>query len=174
MTKDEAMKLAMEALKSTSNALSWLRDLKQPTEEHLKRFADDGDTRVSKALTALSDAMGDNQSGKGASGGVSYTASPGGGGGGGAGVPVYPHIVWREDEMTNVSEAMGDDWLPIESAPDGIEVLTKIDDHNGVRNETTLIRRGNLWWMPDGSMYVYYKPTHWMPKPLPPQKKEGA
>jgi hypothetical protein len=24
-----------------------------------------------------------------------------------------------------------------------------------------LKRQGNLWYTPDGSMYVYYTPTHW-------------
>jgi hypothetical protein len=57
------------------------------------------------------------------------------------------------------------DWRPASTAPDGVEVMTKIDDARGVRNETTLKRRGNLWWFPDGSMYVYYTPTHWAPKP---------
>lgn len=54
-----------------------------------------------------------------------------------------------------------------ESLPDeGLVVMTKIDDEKGVRNETTLKlggRHGNLWFHPDGSMYVYYTPTHWHP-----------
>lgn len=41
--------------------------------------------------------------------------------------------------------------------------MTKIDDECGVRNEQTLIRKGNLWFFPDESMYVYYTPTHWKP-----------
>lgn len=45
--------------------------------------------------------------------------------------------------------------------PDGVVVLTKIDDAQGTRNETTLKRSGTLWFLPDGSMYVYYRPTHW-------------
>jgi len=45
--------------------------------------------------------------------------------------------------------------------PDGEIVDTKIDDDAGCRNEGTLKRRGNLWFVPDGSMYVYYVPTHW-------------
>lgn len=45
--------------------------------------------------------------------------------------------------------------------PEGQVVMTKIDDDKGVRNETTLKRCGNLWFFPDGSMYVYYVPTHW-------------
>jgi len=55
------------------------------------------------------------------------------------------------------------DWHPIDTAPDGVVVHTKIDDAGGVRNEQQLKRRGNLWWFPDGSMYVYYHPTHWRP-----------
>lgn len=43
----------------------------------------------------------------------------------------------------------------------GIVVETKIDDEFGCRNQTTLKRKGNLWFYPDGSMYVYYTPTHW-------------
>lgn len=28
-------------------------------------------------------------------------------------------------------------------------------------NEMGAERSGNLWFVPDGSMYVYYRPTHW-------------
>jgi len=28
---------------------------------------------------------------------------------------------------------------------------------------TNLERHGNIWFSPDGSMYVYHTPTHWMP-----------
>lgn len=45
--------------------------------------------------------------------------------------------------------------------PEGVIVNTKIDDVNGVRNEQKLKRQGNLWFTPDGKMYVYYTPTHW-------------
>lgn len=48
-----------------------------------------------------------------------------------------------------------------EAAPHDAVVETKIDDENGVRNVTTLRRRGRLWFFPDNSMYVYYSPTHW-------------
>jgi hypothetical protein len=47
--------------------------------------------------------------------------------------------------------------------PDGVPVPTKIDDAKGCRNEQDLKRQGNLWFVPDGSMYVYYTPTHWRP-----------
>lgn len=55
------------------------------------------------------------------------------------------------------------DWQSVETAPNDVEVMTKIDDADGVRNEQTLKRSGNLWFVPDGSMYVYYRPTHWKP-----------
>ena len=54
-------------------------------------------------------------------------------------------------------------WKTIASSPERIVVETKIDDDNGVRNVTTLKRQGRLWFFPDGSMYVYYEPTHWRP-----------
>jgi hypothetical protein len=60
------------------------------------------------------------------------------------------------------------EWQPIADAggwlaPANQVIETKIDDDNGVRNETMLKRRGSLWWFPDDSMYVYYVPTHWRP-----------
>ena len=48
-----------------------------------------------------------------------------------------------------------------ELPPEGVTVCTKIDDERGCRNEGKLYRRGNLWFLSDGSMYVYYTPTHW-------------
>ncbi|WP_225784496.1 hypothetical protein [Xenophilus sp. Marseille-Q4582] len=39
--------------------------------------------------------------------------------------------------------------------------MTKIDEGGSVRNEQRLKRQGRLWYFPDGSMYVYYTPTHW-------------
>lgn len=59
------------------------------------------------------------------------------------------------------------DWQLVASAPEDEIVLTKIHDDHGERNEQPLRRRGRLWWYPDGSMYVYYTPTHW--KPAPPR-----
>lgn len=58
------------------------------------------------------------------------------------------------------------DWIQCSSRlPESdVVVNTKIDDDKGCRNEQTLYRheRG-LWFYPDGSMYVYYTPTHWSP-----------
>lgn len=55
------------------------------------------------------------------------------------------------------------DWEPSNTAPQGEVVMTKINNEGGVRNEQPLYRSGNLWWISDGSMYVYYAPTHWRP-----------
>ena len=61
------------------------------------------------------------------------------------------------------------DWRPITKAdpPVGEPVLTRIDDgHGPPRNEAVLKRGpGKLWFFPDGSMYVYYTPTHFKPAP---------
>lgn len=56
-------------------------------------------------------------------------------------------------------------WTRIDALPppDGEVVWTKIDDGRGVRNVQTLRRRGNLFWFPNGHMYIYYEPTHWRP-----------
>ncbi len=53
------------------------------------------------------------------------------------------------------------EWRRIQTAPENVVVMTKIDDGNGCRNEQKLKRSGRLWFVPDGSMYVYYTPTHW-------------
>ena len=54
-------------------------------------------------------------------------------------------------------------WIAIKDKlpPKGLIVETKIDDKDGVRNITNLVRDGILWFFPDYSMYVYYTPTHW-------------
>jgi len=63
-------------------------------------------------------------------------------------------------------------WSTIATAPEGVPILTKIDDELGVRNEQVLVKRTRIpgetrpmWWFEDGSMYVYYEPTHWSPLP---------
>lgn len=53
-----------------------------------------------------------------------------------------------------------------ELPPADLVVMTKIDDEKGCRNEQKLKREGrgyghSMWFLPDGSMYVYYAPTHW-------------
>jgi hypothetical protein len=45
--------------------------------------------------------------------------------------------------------------------PENVVVETIVDDGKSARNEAPLKRRGMLWFFPDDSMYVYYKPTHW-------------
>lgn len=52
---------------------------------------------------------------------------------------------------------------PEAKADPGEVVLTKINPPD--RNEQELKRMGNLWFVPDGSMYVYYRPTHWRQTP---------
>lgn len=54
------------------------------------------------------------------------------------------------------------DWQEIYTAPRNVPVMTKIDDHHGVRNEQVLVRgSARLWFVPNTDMYVYYQPTHW-------------
>ena len=56
------------------------------------------------------------------------------------------------------------DWISVEDSlpDDGLEVMTIIDNDAGQRNEQTLVRYGNLWFVDtEKSMYVYYRPTHW-------------
>jgi hypothetical protein len=57
------------------------------------------------------------------------------------------------------------EWVAVdERLPDnGVVVDTKIDNEHGCRNEQPLKRQGGLWFVEDGSMYVYYRPTHWRP-----------
>lgn len=61
------------------------------------------------------------------------------------------------------------EWTAVsEELPErGVVVMTKIHDENGERNEQPLkliANGGRLWFFPDGSMYVYYVPTHWKPQ----------
>ena len=52
-------------------------------------------------------------------------------------------------------------WISLtEQKPqEGKVVETKIADPD--RNIANLKLKGKLWWLSDGSMYVYYTPTHW-------------
>lgn len=45
----------------------------------------------------------------------------------------------------------------------GVIVNTVIIDEHGERNEARLKKINNLWFLADGSMYVYYTPTHYDP-----------
>ena len=58
------------------------------------------------------------------------------------------------------------EWIAVDSElpKDGLVVDTKLDDENGLRNEQKLKRQGRLWFFANGSMYVYYTPTHWREK----------
>lgn len=55
------------------------------------------------------------------------------------------------------------DWIKcIDQLPEeNVVVETKIDDGEQARNFARLYRNGKLWFLEDGSMYVYYEPTHW-------------
>lgn len=51
-------------------------------------------------------------------------------------------------------------WKTIDTAPDKVDILTKIDD--GEEREVKVLRRsGNLWFIPGSNDYVYHRPTHW-------------
>jgi len=65
-------------------------------------------------------------------------------------VPESP-VVSRETEDVT--------WKSIATAPEGVALMTRIDDANGLRNESILTRVGHLFF--SGSMRVYYEPTHW-------------
>lgn len=62
-----------------------------------------------------------------------------------------------------MTTANNSQWISFEEKlpPEDILVETKIDDLDGIRNETKLIRQGNLMYTSDKIMYVYYTPTHW-------------
>lgn len=69
-----------------------------------------------------------------------------------------------------MTEPTNDLWQPIETMPECVPHLTKIDDADGVRNVQTLVKKTRepgktrpMYWYEDGSMYVYYTPTHWKP-----------
>jgi hypothetical protein len=62
------------------------------------------------------------------------------------------------------------EWQPIETAPEGVEIMTKIDDEHGVRNERTLVKRTRepgktrpMFFAQGSGFCVYYTPTHWRP-----------
>ena len=58
---------------------------------------------------------------------------------------------------------MENNWIFInlQLPPQNVVVEMKVDDKHGKRQIQKLKRISNLWWLPDGTMYVYYTPTHW-------------
>ena len=60
-------------------------------------------------------------------------------------------------------------WILCKAAmpPDGVTVLTKIDDADGCRNIQPLWKQGRLWFA-QSDLYVYYEPTHWKLMELTP------
>lgn len=48
--------------------------------------------------------------------------------------------------------------------PEGIDVETKINDVDGERNHQIMQYKQGLWWIDNGKIYVYYRPTHWRNK----------
>lgn len=75
-----------------------------------------------------------------------------------------------KDYRDGFKDWLSSNWRPVASpsstvgryiAPENEEVWTKIHDERGERNIAKLTRKGNLWFVLDGSMYVYYTPTHW-------------
>lgn len=59
-----------------------------------------------------------------------------------------------------MSAASINGWKPIASAPDGEEIATSIIDGRVIRDRKTLVRKGRLWFYPDGLTWSC-KPTHW-------------
>lgn len=62
------------------------------------------------------------------------------------------------------------DWRDISTCPEGEVVMTKIHDESGERNIQSLKKVTRepgktrpMFFIPDGSMYVYHAPTHWAP-----------
>ena len=78
----------------------------------------------------------------------------------------WAYYAKRHPDMTMVLLHMGTTdfgYGCVELVPqyENLMVETKIDDGVFIRNQQPLYRCKNLWYVPDGSMYVYYTPTHW-------------
>lgn len=54
-------------------------------------------------------------------------------------------------------------WMPSDTAPQGELVEATIIDEVGHRPVERLRRSGRLWFVPDGTTYVYWSPSHWRP-----------
>lgn len=79
-----------------------------------------------------------------------------------------PHFLFGVESVLEYAQTLPtltktNNWISVEDRlpEDGKIVETKIDDGKFIRNIQKLKRKGNLWFLPDGSMYVYYSPTHW-------------
>ena len=52
-----------------------------------------------------------------------------------------------------------DQWTRVEQSLPPENALVDTISPGGIQQ--TLRRRGNLWFVPDGSMYIYYTPMMW-------------
>lgn len=52
-------------------------------------------------------------------------------------------------------------WYSVTECPPPEGMLVVVRNNNGAR----LKHSGGLWFVPDGSMYVYYTPAWWRPLP---------
>jgi hypothetical protein len=50
-------------------------------------------------------------------------------------------------------------WLSVKLQPPPENEVVEVQNNGGAK----LKKRGNLWWFPDDSMYVYYIPEYWRP-----------
>lgn len=65
-------------------------------------------------------------------------------------------------DVDGTAQALDKIWIKVSDGlpPEGVLVETKIEDESGVRNHTLLTRKGNLYYLDNGT-YTYYAPTHW-------------
>jgi hypothetical protein len=52
-------------------------------------------------------------------------------------------------------------WYSVAHEPPPEGLVVQVQNNGGA----LLKRRGNLWFLPDDSMYVYYTPEFWRPAP---------
>lgn len=77
--------------------------------------------------------------------------------------------------IETIRRALGQpEWLPIESAPRGVNVIISC---NGFVTSAVCNIKNNQWWElnndPTDSWGIQLYPTHWMPLPQPPKDREG-
>jgi hypothetical protein len=61
-------------------------------------------------------------------------------------------------------------WHRTESDPPPTGVVVRAMDSGG--HVQDLVFEGNLWWFPDRSMYVYFRPVFWTEAPATDNRKE--